>query len=726
MGQQEKLDLVDINDVLSAGYAEYSKYIIQSRAIPDIRDGLKPVQRRILYSMYRNKLSTDKPHRKSARTVGDVIGTLSPHGDSSVYEAMIRLAQEWKTNVPLVDVHGNKGSIDGDGPAAMRYTESRLGKIVEAGFFSGVDKKGVIPMMLNYDDTLEEPVVLPAQFPNVLVNGASGIASGYATEIPTHNITEVLKASMHLLENPDATLDDIMELLPAPDFPTGGVVVGARNLKKVYAKGRGRIALRSRYAIDMETDKKKKLIVVYEIPYNVNKSTLVRDMDEIASSKKVDGLISAYDESSREGLRVVIECQKEADERVILSYLFKNTDLRKDFNLNLTVIDKQKPSQLGILEVLNSFNEFRLETRRKELEYDLARLKERVHIVEGYIKLIDILDEVIAVIREARGRKGSKDAIKKEFGFSEEQALAIVDLQLYRISKEDKEKYENDKKKLDKLIDQLKKVLGSKRGVINNVLKQYEKLIETYGEDRKTEVVQEDENWEVSKLDVIKEEDCMVAVTSKGYIKRSSLRSYGSSSECGMVEDDNLIAEEKATTKNHLLLFTNKANYMYIPVHEIKDARWGDTGNFIGSMGVTFSEGEHVISAYIITEDEMDNYILTAKSNGQVKRTKVSDHVVTRRYFNLYNAIRIKGNEQLLGAWITDEEGYIGFIGKDKRAMYFAINEIAPKGLRTVGMAGIKAEEDDYVKEVMYEKNKDDIMKPYVEKKRGQVGTKFK
>lgn len=725
MAEQEKIDVIGITDVLGTAYSEYSKYIIQSRAIPDVRDGLKPVQRRILYSMYLNKLTSNKPFRKSAKTVGDVIGSLSPHGDSSVYEAMVRLSQEWKNNHPLVEIHGNKGSIDGDGAAAMRYTEARMGKLAET-FFSGVDKKGVVPMKLNYDDTLEEPVVLPAQFPNVLVNGSSGISSGYATDIPTHNLAEVLKGCMYLLDNPDATLDEVIQIIPAPDFPTGGVIVGAKDLKKVYATGKGKIRLRSRYHVDTKTNKKRKLIIVTEIPFGVNKSKLVSDMDDIASSKKVAGLVEVRDETSRDGLRIVIECQKDADEKVILSYLFKNSELQNDFNMNLNVIHKNKPVQMGLVEVLNAFNEYRLETRRKELEYDLARLEERVHIVEGYIKLIDILDDVIQVIRASRGRKGSKEAIKKQFGFTEEQASAIVDLQLYRLSKEDKEKYENDKKKLDKLIGQLNKILTSKRGVIKNVLKQYEKIIKDYGVERNSEIVYEDENWDVSKVDVIKEEDCVVGVTSKGYVKRSSTRSYASSSECGLVEDDDLVAELNTTTKQYILLFTSKANYMYIPVHEIKDKRWGDVGIHLNALGVTLSEDESIVSAYVVTEDDYGKYVLIAKSNGQVKRTEVKEYEVTRRYFNLYTAIKLKGNEELIGAWIVEDEGYIGFIGKDKKAMYFPISDIAPKGLKTVGMAGIKATEDDYVTEVIFELNKEDIPKPYVERNRGQAGAKFR
>ena len=726
LSKQEVFDQVDINEVLSKGFGDYSKYIIQSRAIPDVRDGLKPVQRRILYSMYKSGLTADKPYRKSARTVGNVIGTLSPHGDSSVYGAMIRMAQEWKMGVPLIDVHGNKGSIDGDSPAAMRYTEGRLQKIVETGFFTGVDKDGVIPKVPNYDDTMMEPQVLPAQFPNVLVNGSSGISAGYATDIPPHNLNEVLKASIHLLDNPDATLDDILQLIPAPDFPTGGVVVNAKELKNVYATGKGKIELRSRYKIDDTSVRNRKLIVVTEIPYEVNKADLVKKMDEIAVSKKVDGLVRVRDESSREGLRIVIECQKDANERVILSYLYKNTDLRKDYNMNLVVIDNNKPKQLGLIEVLNSFNQFRVRTRRKELEYDLKRLKDRVHIVEGFIKLIDILDEVIAVIRNSNGRKGSKDAIKKEFEFTEAQASEIVDLQLYRLSREDKEKYEKDKEKLDRMIGTLEKVLNSKKGVQNNVKKQYEKMIEDFGMKRRTQVVLEAENWEVNKIDVVKEEDVMVCVTEKGYIKRSSLRSYNTSKVNGLVEDDEVVMESEATTKSYLMLFTNENHYMYIPVHEIKDTRWGDEGQFIASLGVDLKEGEEIISAYVIEEEDREKYILIAKSNGLVKRTIVKEHEVTRRYFNFYDVARVRENEKLMGAWLVEDDGFLGFIGKDKRAMYFPISEIAPKGLKTIGMAGIPSKEDDYVEEVVFELNEKDITKPYVKRKRGQAGVKFK
>src|SRR5699024_10286731 len=399
-------------------------------------------------------------------------------------------------------------------------------------------------------------------------------------------------------------------------------------------------------------------------------------MDEVAEGKKVVGLKKCYDESSREGMRIVIECDKNADERVVLSYLFKNTELQSNFNMNLTVIDNKKPKQLGIYEIIKSFNEFRLETRRKELEYDLRKLKEKLHIVDGYVKLIDILDEVIEVIRDSKGRKGSKDAIKKEYGFSEEQASAIVDLQLYRISREDKERYEQEQKKLNKLIEKLEKLLESKKGVINNVIKQYEKIIKEYGVDRKTKVIYEDENWEVSKADVIKEVDVRVAVTEKGYVKRSSTRSYGSTDVNGIVDGDNVVLDDDATTKSHILLFTNKNNYMYLPVYELKETRWGDEGSHLSILGVELGQDEYVVSAFVVEEEDKDKYVLIAKSNGLVKRTLVEDHYVSR-HFNLYISSKERDNEELMGAWLVGDEGYIGFITKDKRAMYFSIDEIA-------------------------------------------------
>ncbi|MCH4866669.1 DNA topoisomerase (ATP-hydrolyzing) subunit A [Bacillus sp. 1006-3] len=717
----EVIEKIEISEVLGEKFGTYSKYIIQDRALPDVRDGLKPVQRRILYMMHLRGNTQDKPYRKSAAAVGDVMGKLHPHGDSSIYEAMSRMSQEWKMGMALVDFHGNNGSIDGDSPAAMRYTDTRLQKIASEGFMSGINKDGIVPMINNYDDTMKEPVVLPASFPNILVNGVWGISSGYGTDIAPHNFTEVLKGCILLINNPDTTLDELLEVIPAPDFPTGGVVVGAKHLRDVYAKGKGKIVVRSKYHI--EKDKKRKYIIIDEIPYDLNKTTLVKDLQKVADSKKVEGFIDARDESDRKGLRVAIELHKDADENIVLGYLFKNTQLQKNYNLNMVVVKDKKPKLLGLREILVAFNDFRIETRTKELRYDKKKTEKRLHIVEGFIKLVDILDEVIAVIKESDGKSGAKKDIIDEFGFSDEQAEEIVKLQLYRISKTDKKKYDDEKELLTKKLNQIIKLLESPAKLRRNIAKGYEKLIENFGVERRTEVVQENESWDVTKKDIVKEEDVYVGVSKGGYIKRSSSRSYSSATACGLVEGDELLFEQKTNTKHSLLLFTNKMNYMYIPVHEIEEAKWGDTGKHIASYGVDLGQDEKIVTVFTVSDKDRNKYILIAKTNGQVKRTAVSEYEVVRKFFNLYMAVKQKDNEELAGAWLVDDSGYIAFEDKNSKRMYFAINEVAPTGLKTKGMRGIHLEDESRgINQVIFCPTEEDIPDGYKYRERGKKG----
>lgn len=718
----EVIEQIGIEEALAERFGAYSKYVIQDRAISDIRDGLKPVQRRILYSMHEDGNNYNKATRKSAVPVSNTMGRYHPHGDSATYGALVTMGQTWITGVPLVEIQGNKGSIDGDTPASMRYTETRLTKIVSEAMMPGVDKEGVVPKVKNYDDTLEEPTVLPVQFPTLLLQGSSGVAVGYATKSIPHNLTEVLKASIALMENEDLTTEELMSIIPAPDLPTGAVIVGAKNLTNVYETGKGRIQIRGKYRI--EEDKKRTYIIFSEIPYDVKKTDIINELDKLVDEKKLDGLIDARDESDRkEGVRVVLELRKDVAVNVVLGYVFKNTKLQSNFNLNMVVIKDKKPKLVGIKEILVTFNEFRKETRRRELEYDKGRLIKRLHIVEGFIKLTDIISEVVEVIKKANGKADARKKLSKKFGFTEEQSEAIVSLQLHRISRTDKKEYKEEEKKLNRQLKLIEKLLTNKKFFNESIIRGYEKLIEEFGEERKTEVIMEEEDWTVRKVDTVAEEDTVVGVSAEGYIKRSSTRSFNSTTSPGLVDGDSELAVCHSTTKEFLLLFTNKNNYLYIPVHEIEEVRWGDTGKHIASY-VELGSGEKIVSAFTVSEDDNDKYVLIAKTNGQVKRTEVGQYVVTRRFWNTYEAISCRSTEELAGAWLVEDEGYIGFADSKGKKMYFNIEEIAPKGLKTMGMRGIHLDDknDERISEVFYEVDEEKIREEYKYRPRGQKG----
>lgn len=719
--QVENIERVEIGEALGERFGEYSKYIIQARAIPDIRDGLKPVQRRTLFSMFTEGNHHDKDFRKSARAVGDIMGKYHPHGDSSTYGAMARMGQEWVMSIPLVEVDGNNGSIDGDMPAAMRYTNSRLRKIVVEAMMVGIKKKGVIAMVKNYDDTLDEPTVLPVQFPNLLVQGTMGISSGYATNIAPHSLKELMEGCIALQKNPETTLEELIQLIPAPDLPTGAVIVGAKSMVDVYSTGRGRVLVRAKYRV--EEKPKLTTIIIEEIPYDVKKTDIITALDAIVDEKKVAGLVDARDESGREGLRIEIDISRDADVNTILGYVFKNTPLQKAINLNMVVIKDKKPVTVGLREILIEFNKFRRETRRRELEYDLKRLQERIHVVEGFIKLSDIINEVVNEIKESSGKTDARIQIMGKFEFSVIQAEAIVSMQLHRISRTDKKAYETEEKKLLRMIKAIELLLGSEKRFTTSIIKGYEKIIEEYGQDRRTEVIQEDENWEVRKVDTIVEEDTIVGVSSGGYLKRSTNRSFMSTTSPGLVEGDTQLFEGKATTRDFLMVFTNKMNYMYVPVHELDEVRWGANGKHIATY-VELSEGETIVNAFTVSEADRDKYVLVAKSNGQVKRTLVSLHEIERRFWNLYVGIRQRTDEELVGAWLVEDTGSIGFADGNNRKMYFNISEIAPKGLRTEGMRGIHLDEakGEKIKAHRYSKTEKGMPKSFKYRPRGQKG----
>lgn len=620
-----------LEDVIGDRFARYSKYIIQERALPDIRDGLKPVQRRILYAMNKDGNTFDKAYRKSAKSVGNVMGNYHPHGDSSIYEAMVRMSQDWKLREPLIEMHGNNGSIDADPAAAMRYTEARLSKIA-GELLRDLDKE-TVEMVLNFDDTEYEPTVLPAHFPNLLVNGATGISAGYATDIPPHNLREVIDALVYLLAHPNATLDDMMEFVKGPDFPTGGIIQGIDGIKKAYETGKGRIVLRSRTKISTLRGGKQQ-IEVTEIPYEVNKAQLVKKMDEIRLNKDVAGISEVRDESDRQGLSIVIELNKDANADGILAYLFKKTDLQITYNFNMVAINNQRPERVGLLTALQAYLDFQKEIITKRTRFDLAKAQKRQHIVAGLIKMISILDEVVATIRQSENRKNAKENIMSKFGFTDVQAEAIVTLQLYRLTNTDVTQLEAEANELAATIAEYELILADPKELNKVLRKELKAIAKEFGSDRKAEIEDQVEELKIDQTVMIADEDVMLLVSRSGYVKRSSIRSFNANaaSENGLREDDQPIFLEKVNTLSHVFIFTNKGNLIYRPVHEISDVKWKDTGEHVSQTINGLDSDEEMLSVMIFDSLEVaGNFVLTT-SDGWIKQTAFADLTPSRTY----------------------------------------------------------------------------------------------
>ena len=568
-----------LEDIMGESFGRYSKYIIQDRAIPDVRDGLKPVQRRILYSMYKEHNTYDKPTKKSANAVGMVMGNYHPHGDSSIYEAIVRMSQPWKNEAPLIEMQGNNGSIDGDSPAASRYTEARLSKIA-GELLRDIDKTGIVPMAPNYDDRLLEPTVLPSRFPNLLVNGTTGISAGYATNMPPHNLGEVIDATVFRIDNTNSRLDTIMNYVKGPDFPTGGIVLGLDGIKQAYETGRGKIYIRAKAVID------KNKIIINEIPYDVNKSLLVRKIDEVRLDKKLDGIVEVRDESDKDGLQITIDLKKDADANNILNYLYKNTDLQISYNFNNVVIVNRRPMQLGLLGILDAYIAHQKEIVYKGTEYDLKTARASYHIMEGLIKAISILDEVIALIRRSKNKADAIINLVKEYEFTDKQAEAIVNLQLYRLTNTDIVTLEEEMKKLAEKIKLYEEILTSPEK-LNSVIKDdLRKIKKEYAIPRRTEIRDEAADVKVDTTRMIPKEQVVVVVTNEGYIKRVPYRSYSSSNgeDTLLKENDYTIGMYNINTTDVMLLFTNLGNYLYLPVYDIPECKWKDLGKNISNI----------------------------------------------------------------------------------------------------------------------------------------------
>lgn len=627
---EQNIQELSLEAVMGERFGRYSKYIIQERALPDIRDGLKPVQRRILYAMNEDHNTFDKPFRKSAKSVGNVMGNYHPHGDSSIYEAMVRLSQAWKLREPLIEMHGNNGSMDGDPPAAMRYTEARLSQIA-AEMLKDIDKE-TVEMVLNFDDTEYEPTVLPARFPNLLVNGATGISAGYATEIPTHNLTETIDATIYLMKHPEATLDELMRFIKGPDFPTGGILQGLDGIKKAYATGRGRAMLRAKTTTESLRGGKAQLVIT-EIPYEVNKAVLVKKIDEIRLLKKVEGIAEVRDESDRDGLRIVVELKKNANATGILNYLFKNTDLQISYNFNMVAIDHKRPKHVGLKQILASYLEHQRSVTTKRTRYELTKAKKREHIVAGLIKALSILDQVIQTIRASKNKKDATKNLVTAYAFTEKQAEAIVSLQLYRLTNTDVTELKKEAETLAKEIARFEKILAEPKQLDKVIQSELKALGKKYASPRRTEIQEKIESLKIETEVMVAQEDVIVQVSRDGYVKRSSLRSFNASDEHdnGLRDDDETILQSTVNTLDHLYIFTNKGNLIYRPVHEITEARFKDTGEHL-SQTVGLDSDEVVIAAKVFKELKAPGSFIFATKEGFIKQTLVTELTPGRTY----------------------------------------------------------------------------------------------
>lgn len=685
-----------LEEIMGERFARYSKYIIQDRAIPDVRDGLKPVQRRIIYAMYRDKNTYDKQFKKCANAVGNVLGKYHPHGDSSVYDALIRMSQSWKQNHILVEVDGNNGSIDGDGPAAYRYTECRLSKISEE-LLKDIDKDTVM-MAPNYSDTLLEPTVLPAKFPNLLVNGTNGISAGYATNIPPHNLIEVCDAVIKRIDSPNCHEDSIYEIIKGPDFPTGGIVEGLDGIKSAFKTGRGKLIVTSKS--EFQKNKGKDQIIISEIPFEVNKALLVKKIDDIRFEKKLDGIAEVRDESDKDSnIRIVIDLKPGADKELVLNYLLKNTELQTTYNYNMVCIDKRRPRLLGIIPIIDAYIDHQKDVILKRTNFDLAFARKEMHITEGLVKAISILDEVIAVIRASKNKPDAIENLVKKFDFTTEQATAIVMLQLYRLTNTDitvlNEKLEN----LRKIIEELTGILNDEsklKGVIKDELRRMKK---EYGVPRKTEISEIVKEIKIDQTDLITKEDVIIVLTNDGYLKRVPIKSHNSADgETALKPGDYVICYKQTNTLNKLCIFTSRGNYLYLPIHEIPSCKWKDLGKHISNF-VTISPDDKAVNAFIISENVTNPEVTMFTREGMVKRTNLNDFIVSR-YSKAYTAMKLKDTDEVVNVCITKPNVLI--VTKTGYYLNYMASEIPLSGPKAAGVKGINLKDDNVISGICY------------------------
>ncbi|HAR6747716.1 TPA: DNA topoisomerase IV subunit A [Staphylococcus aureus] len=685
---------LSLEDVLGDRFGRYSKYIIQERALPDVRDGLKPVQRRILYAMYSSGNTHDKNFRKSAKTVGDVIGQYHPHGDSSVYEAMVRLSQDWKLRHVLIEMHGNNGSIDNDPPAAMRYTEAKLSLLAEE-LLRDINKE-TVSFISNYDDTTLEPMVLPSRFPNLLVNGSTGISAGYATDIPPHNLAEVIQATLKYIDNPDITVNQLMKYIKGPDFPTGGIIQGIDGIKKAYESGKGRIIVRSKVEEETLRNGRKQLIIT-EIPYEVNKSSLVKRIDELRADKKVDGIVEVRDETDRTGLRIAIELKKDVNSESIKNYLYKNSDLQISYNFNMVAISDGRPKLMGIRQIIDSYLNHQIEVVANRTKFELDNAEKRMHIVEGLIKALSILDKVIELIRSSKNKRDAKENLIEVYEFTEKQAEAIVMLQLYRLTNTDIVALEGEHKELEALIKQLRHILDNHDALLNVIKEELNEIKKKFKSERLSLIEAEIEEIKIDKEVMVPSEEVILSMTRHGYIKRTSIRSYNASGveDIGLKDGDSLLKHQEVNTQDTVLVFTNKGRYLFIPVHKLADIRWKELGQHVSQI-VPIEEDEVVINVFNEKDFNTDAFYVFATQNGMIKKSTVPLFKTTRFNKPLI-ATKVKENDDLISVMRFEKDQLITIITNKGMSLTYNTSELSDTGLRAAGVKSINLKAEDFV-----------------------------
>ena len=681
----KKIEDYSLEEIMSLRFAAYAKEIIQDRAIPDVRDGLKLVQRRILYAMYKAGNTSEKGYIKCAATVGDVLGKFHPHGDSSVYDAMVRMSQWWKQSNILVDIHGNNGSMDGDPPAAYRYTEARLAKISNE-LLKDLDKN-TVAWAPNFDDRFLEPTVLPAKFPNLLVNGTNGISAGYATNIPPHNLGEIIDATIKRIDSPNCYLDTILEIVKGPDFPTGGIAFGKDGIVDAFKTGRGKVIVQAKY--EFVKEKGKEQIIITEIPFEVNKQACVAKIEGLRIDKKVEGISEVRDETDRTGIRIAIDLKANANKDVIMKYLLKNTDLQISYNYNSVAIVNRTPKTLGILEILDAYIAHQKEVITKRTEFDLAYYTKNYNIATGLIKAISILDEVIALIRASKNKSDAKINLVNKYKFTEEQAEAIVTLQLYRLTNTDIVVLEEECEKIKGLIEECNKILESETELKNVMKSELREVKKNYAVPRKTEIRDEIVDIKVDAKEMIPDENVVVVVTNDGYVKRVSIKSFKSSDEeTTLKPGDYITAKYLTTTRSNLLLFTNLGNYLYVPVHILPETKWKDLGKHISNT-IMIKENEKIVASLIMKD--LDKNVTLFTKNGLIKQVALKDFEVSR-YSKPMVAIKLKDNDELINADISKDE--VLFVTNNGLSLRFNTSEVPVVGTKASGVKGINLKDD--------------------------------
>ncbi|GFN30728.1 DNA gyrase subunit A [Paenibacillus xylaniclasticus] len=694
MGMLEQFLPAFLEEVVGDRFGRYSKYIIQDRAIPDVRDGLKPVQRRILYAMYDAGNTPDKPYRKSAKTVGDVMGNYHPHGDSSIYEGMVRMAQPWKMSHPLIDGHGNWGSQDDDPAAAMRYTEARLSSIAME-LLRDIDKR-TVPFKDNFDNTTKEPVVLPSRYPNLLVNGVSGISAGFATEIPTHNLREVIDACFALMANPDTSLDELMSIVRGPDFPTGGTIMGGEGIREAYATGKGRIYIRSKVEVE-DVRGGKQQIVITEIPYQVVKARLVTAMENIRLEKRVEGIAEVRDESGRNGLRIVIELKKDADAQGILAYLYKKTDLQVTYNFNMVAIVNKAPRQLGLKELLTAYIDHQKEVVTNRTKFELEKAEDRAHVLEGLVKALNLLDEIIATIKASKNRQDAQNNLVTKFGFSERQADAILTLQLYRLTNLEITQLEKELRDTEKRIAHLRSILASEKKLLGVIREEMLEIRTKYGIDRRSEIRDEVEELKVNVEVMVQSEDVLLTLSRDGYIKRTTMLSYtrsgGELDSAGVKEGDVIRHLLSVNTIDSLLLFTKKGQYFVLPVHQVPEFKWKENGTAVVNV-VPLAKDDGIVAIVAVRDfEKVEGSLLFVTKRGQVKRTELKEYKSNRS--TAIAACKVADGDEIIAVLESDGTQELLLVSRHGMAIRFPESEVNSMGRVAAGVKGMTLKDDD-------------------------------